>query len=108
MIVIANNGVWTISGGSDYGFSATNFKTQRISNFGSLGTRCVVEDSSRVLYWSEDGIYAVGKDQIGEYTAQNITLATIQSFYEAISNTAKEKAIGIYDAVGKKIRWNVS
>ncbi len=105
LIVIANNGVWTISGGSDYGFSATNFKTQRISNFGSLGTRCVVEDSSRVLYWSEDGIYAVGKDQIGEYTAQNITLSTIQSFYEAISNTAKEKAIGIYDAVGKKIRW---
>lgn len=105
LIVIANNGVWAISGGSDYGFSATNFKTQRISNFGTLGTRCVVEDSSRVLYWSEDGIYAVGKDQFGEYAAQNITQATIQTFYEEISNTAKEKSIGIYDAVGKKIRW---
>jgi hypothetical protein len=105
LVVIATNGVWMISGGSDYGFSATNHKTQRISAFGSLGTRCVVEDSSKVLYWSEDGIYAVGKDQLGEYTATNITQSTIQTFYEQIPNTTKEKAIGIYDAVGKKIRW---
>lgn len=105
LVVIATNGVWTISGGSDYGFSATNYKTQRISAFGSLGTRCIVEDSSKVLYWSEDGIYAVGKDQYGEYAASNLTQATIQTFYESIPNTAKEKAIGIYDAVGKKIRW---
>ena len=105
LIVIATNGVWSVTGGSDFGFSATNFKTQRISNFGSLGTRCVVEDSSRVLYWSEDGIYVVGRDQLGDYVAQNITQETIQTFYENISNTAKEKAIGIYDSVGKKIRW---
>lgn len=105
LIVIATNGVWSISGGSDYGFSATNFKTQRISTFGALGSRSVVEDSSKVLYWSEDGIYIVGKDQLGDYGANNITQSTIQTFYEAISNTAKEKAIGVYDAVGKKIRW---
>jgi hypothetical protein len=105
LIVIATNGVWSVSGGSDYGFSATNFKTTRLSSFGALGARCVVEDSSRALYWSEDGIYAVGKDQFGEYTATNLTQSTIQTFYESISNTAKEKAIGVYDSVGKKIRW---
>lgn len=105
LIVFATNGVWTISGGSDYGFSATNFKVERISSFGALGPRGIVEDSSKAFYWSEDGIYVVGKDQMGEYASQNITQQTIQKFYDNITNTAKEKAIGVYDSLGKRIRW---
>lgn len=105
IIVIANNGVWSITGGSDYGFSATNYKVDKISEFGALGSRSIVTDSGRVFYWSEDGIYVVAKDQFGAYGVQNITLTTIQTFYEDIPNTSKQKVVGAYDSIGKKIRW---
>ena len=105
IIVIASNGVWSITGGSDYGFSATNYKVDKISEFGALGSRSIVTDSGRVFYWSEDGIYVVGKDQFGAYGVTNITLTTIQTFYEDITNTSKQKVVGAYDAIGKKIRW---
>src|SRR5690606_19440481 len=36
LIVIASNGVWSIDGGSDYGFSATNHKVTKISTFGGI------------------------------------------------------------------------
>jgi hypothetical protein len=105
IIVIANNGVWSITGGSDYGFSATNYKVDKISEFGALGSRSIVTDSGRVFYWSEDGIYVVAKDQFGAYGVSNITLTTIQTFYEDIPNTSKQKVVGAYDSIGKKIRW---
>lgn len=105
LLVLANNGVWLVTGGSDYGFSATNFKVEKISDFGALGSRSIVVDSGRLFYWSEDGIYIVARDQFGSYGATNMTQTTIQTYYEAISNTAKEHTVGVYDSIGKKIRW---
>lgn len=105
LIVIARNGVWAISGGSDFGFSATNFKVDKISSFGGMSNSSVVEDAGRAFFWGEDGIYIISKDQFGSFQVQNITETTIQTFYESISNTSKEFAVGCYDAIGKKIRW---
>lgn len=105
LVILANNGVWMVTGGGDFGFVATNFKVDRISDFGALGARSIVKDSGRLFYWSVDGIYTLGRDQVGDYSATNITQSTIQKFYEGISNTAKENVIGVYDSTGKKIRW---
>lgn len=105
LVILANNGVWMVTGGGDFGFVATNFKVDRISDFGAIGSRSIVKDSGRLFYWSVDGIYTLGRDQVGEYNAVNITQSTIQKFYEGISNTAKEHVIGVYDSTGKKIRW---
>lgn len=105
LLVFANNGVWAITGGGDYGFAATNFKVEKISDFGALGSKSIITDSGRVFYWSTDGIYIVGRNSVGSFEATNITQTTIQTHYESISNTAKERAIGVYDAIGKKVRW---
>lgn len=105
LVVFAKNGVWLISGGSDYGFNATNYKADRISSFGVIGFNTIVEDGSRALYWSEDGIYAVVKDQFGAFNSENITQKTIQKLYDDIPSVAKSKAIGIFDPIGKKLRW---
>jgi hypothetical protein len=105
LVVFAKNGVWVISGGSDYGFNATNYKADRISGFGAIGRNSIVEDGSRALYWSEDGIYAVVKDQFGSYSSENITQKTIQSLYESIPAISKSKAVGVFDPIGKKLRW---
>lgn len=105
LVVFANNGVWIVSGGSDYGFSATNYKAERISAFGAISRTAIVDDGTRAIYWSEDGIYAVAKDKFGIFQSENITQTSIQSLYDAIPNTSKRAAIGVFDAVGKKLRW---
>lgn len=105
LIVIASNGVWAIDGGSDFGFSATNYKVKKISSFGGISKGSVVEDGSRAYYWSENGIYVIGRDQFGELTVQSITDTTIQSLYQSLSNTVKANSTGVYDIANKKIRW---
>lgn len=105
LLVIGTNGVWALSGGSDYGFSATNFKVEKISDFGALSASSIVSDSGRVFYWSVDGIYVAAKDQFGAYGSTNITQQTIQTFYENVPTTARQSAVGAYDSVGKRIRW---
>lgn len=105
LIVIADNGVWSVSGGADYGFSASNNKVTKISAFGGLSSSSVVVEGGRVFFWSIDGIYAIAKDQYGVLGVTNITQTTIQTLYEEIPNTSKIETIGAYDPVSKKIRW---
>ena len=105
LAVFASNGVWIISGGSDFGFSATNYKTEKISSFGALSSHSIVEDGKRAVYWSEDGIYAIGKDQFGSFNVENITKNTIQSLYDEIPTLVKSRAVGVFDSIGKRIRW---
>ena len=105
LVILADNGVFAVTGGSDYGFTATNYKSDRISAFGCISSSSIVVEGGRIFFWSEDGIYAVSKDQMGALVVTNITEKTIQTFYEAISNTTKSIANGVYDPVAKKIRW---
>lgn len=105
LAVFARNGVWIVSGGSEDGFKATNYKSDRISSFGTLSRTSIVEDGAKAIYWSEDGIYAVVKDQLGGYSCENISEKTIQTFYDQIPTTSKANAIGIFDSIGKKLRW---
>jgi hypothetical protein len=41
----------------------------------------------------------------GQGSEQNITISTIQSFWDKISTTAKAKVTSIYDSINKKIYW---
>lgn len=105
LVILADNGVFAVTGGSDYGFTATNYKSDRISSFGCISSSSIVVEGGRIFFWSEDGIYAVAKDQMGSLGVTNITEKTIQTFYEAIPNITKGNATGVYDPVAKKIRW---
>lgn len=105
LLIIATNGVWAISGGNDSGFSATNFKTDKISNYGGLSDSSVVEISGKAAYWSEDGIYFINRDQFGAFQVNSATETTIQTYYESLNNTTKAQAVGCYDSIGKKVRW---
>lgn len=105
LVVIADNGVWAITGGSDYGFTPTNYRVSKLSNFGGIAPRAVVVENNRGFYWSDSGIYVVAKDQFGSLVVENITQQTIQTFYENIPNTSKLNCVGVYDMVSKKVRW---
>lgn len=105
LLVIASNGVWSIDGGSDYGFSATNYKVTKLSTFGGLSATSVVTEGTRIYFWATDGIYTVGRNQLGDITVDSITKNTIQSLYDEIPTLAKLSASGVYDNFAKKIRW---
>lgn len=105
LVIVAENGVWTLAGGSDYGFSATNYKLTKLSSFGGLSASSIVIEGGRAFYWSESGIYAIAKDKFGQLIVTNITESTIQTYFENIDNTSKIDCIGTYDPIGRKIRW---
>jgi len=106
LVVIAENGVWAITGGSvDSGFTATNYKTSKISTFGGISSTSVIAEGDRAYYWSDDGIYTVGKNQYGDLVVDTLTLTTIQTLYQSIPNLSKANATGEYDQITKKIRW---
>lgn len=105
LVIIADNGIWTITGGGDYGFSATNYMVSNISNYGCISEASIVVEGSSIYFWSEDGIYIIGKDQMGDLSVKNITQVTIQSLYEDIPNISKKSATGVYDQFSKKIKW---
>ena len=104
--VIANNGVWTVSGTSDGGFTATDQEIQQITNVGAIGKDTVVEAENVIYYWSKGGIYALVQDQVsGALTPQNISETTIQNFYLSIPEISRANAKVTYDEAQKKVYW---
>lgn len=106
MIIFATNGVWQVLGGSDYGFTATEYKVNKLSKFGCISKNSIVEDGTRVYYWGEDGIYFVEyQKEVGQFVVSSLTDTTIQKFYLSIPNTVKSKSTACYDNINKTVRW---
>jgi hypothetical protein len=105
IMVIAANGVWQITGGSDYGFKATNYLVNKLTNHGSTSPGSIVVVDNTFMYWGDDGIYNVAPNQFGDYNAENIAKKTIQTYYDGINALDKVACKGIYDSYERKIRW---
>lgn len=105
LMVIANNGVWSVQGGSDYGFKATNYLVSKISNRGCESPGSVVVIDNAFMFWGEDGIYNVAPDQFGDYVATNTTERTIQTLYNGIDGLDRKKVKGIYDSYERRVKW---
>lgn len=105
LMVIANNGVWAVQGGSDYGFKATNYLVTKISNHGCDAPGTVVVVDNAFMFWGDDGIYNVAPNQFGDYVATNVSERTIQTFYTNIDGLDRKKAKGIYDSYERKVKW---
>lgn len=105
LVIIADNGVWLITGGADFGFTPTNYRVSKLSTFGGISPSSVVLEGNRAYYWADSGIFAIGRNQTGDLEVINITQKTIQTLYENIPSTSKLEATGMYDLVSKKVRW---
>ena len=105
LIITARNGVWKVNGGTDSVFSATNYLVEKITSHGSQGPESVVKVDHSVMYWGDDGIYAVSPNQYGEWQSTNISSGTIQTLYDNISSESKITAKGLFDSFELKVRW---
>ena len=105
LMVVAENGVWMITGGSDFGFTANNNMRRKITEHGVQSPGSVVVADNTFMFWADDAIYHVAPDQFGDWVAQNLTQTTIQTFYDDIPPIDKFYAQGAYDSYDRKVRW---
>ena len=106
IFAICTNGVWEITGSGDgVGFSASNYKINKISNVGGINKQSVVAGEGQIFYWGEGGIYMLRQTELGDWAAANITDETIQTLYTSINYINRTNVVGYYDSIGKKVRW---
>lgn len=107
LLVFASNGIWTISGTADSGFTATDFSVSKISNIGALGEQSIVNVKGQPYWWNRDAIYTLEEDAAsGRLTAVSITEATIQTFFDSIPSDMKKYAAGAYNSLDNEIQWS--
>ena len=105
LLVFAENGVWEIYGDTN-GFVATSFQANKISTNGVLNAKAIVEANGSFIYWSKSGIYALASDKVsGRFSAQNISLTSIQTLYLNIPELAKNNCKSFYDEKENRVRW---
>lgn len=105
LLVCAKNGVWRVYGGSEYGFDATNYVVERITDHGISSVDSLVVVDNTIMFWGQDGIYHVHTGQNGGWLAENISYGNVQRLYEEIPIIEKRSAKGSYDNFERKVRW---
>ncbi len=105
LFVFAENGVWQISG-VDGVFRASSFSVNKITRVGILQPETFVEAEGVPFWWSRFGIHTLTTDPVsGQGTEQNLTIPTVQTFWDAIDPDAKLKVTAVYDGINKRIYW---
>jgi hypothetical protein len=105
LIVFAQNGVWTING-VDGVFKATEYSVSKRSEVGLDSEASLVSADGNPLWWSLEGIHTMQPSQDGfNLQEQNISLGTIQTFFDNISRTAKAGTTCAFDRTNKIVLW---
>ena len=105
LFVFAENGVWQISG-VDNVFRATEYSISRITQIGLTNAATFVSVEGIPMWWSKHGIHTISFDETsGSGKEQNISITSIQKFFDKIDGNAKERCISAYDATNKRVHW---
>jgi hypothetical protein len=105
LFIFADNGVWSING-VDNVFRATEYSLRRVSYTGMLTAESFAEAEGVPFWWSKTGIHTLQFDEVsGNPTEQNISIPTIQTFWDNIGSNARSLVQATYDRLNKKIYW---
>jgi len=106
LVVVAENGVWSIRGGTDTGFVATSYIVEKVSTVRTANSDTIVQVDTEIVMWAQSGIYSISYNpQTVKIDVSNISEKTVQSYYELVPEIAKRYAKGVYDQISRKIRW---
>ena len=106
LFIFAENGIWQISG-VDGVFRASSYSVNRVSRVGLLTPESFVAAEGVPFWWSRFGIHTMQTDPVsGQGSEQNLTLPTIQSYWDKIESAAKLKVTATYDSINKRIFWS--
>lgn len=105
LFVFAENGVWIISGIDDR-FSPGSYYVSKITNVGLYSENSFVAAEGIPFWWSKTGIHTFNFDQTSGYPIeQNVSISTIQTFWDEIEVNAKNKVKASYDPINKRVFW---
>lgn len=105
LFIFADNGVWSING-VDGVFRATEYSLRRVSYTGMLTAESFAEAEGVPFWWSKTGIHTLQFDEVSNNpTEQNISLPTIQTFWDNIGSSTRSLVQATYDRLNKKIYW---
>lgn len=105
LYVFAENGVWKI-GGVDDVFRATEYSVSKVSEDGIVTPNSFVSAAGRPYWWGNGGIYTLAADpNTGLTGAQNMSVSTIQTFWDRVGATERSRVQGSYDDVTRRVFW---
>lgn len=104
ILVFAENGVWAING-VDGVFRATEYSVSLATEDGIVDEGSFVSAQGRPYWWSQNGIFTIGQGEMGGVQSQNLSVSTIQSFFNEITTEQKAGASGVYDAINRRVVW---
>lgn len=105
LVVVATNGVYTISGTQQGPFKATDYTVTYISSIGGTKHLSVIEVDGGLMWWNTDGIYAITRDNIGNFQVQNVSKSTIQTLFNSIPSENLPYVKGAYNKKDQLVQW---
>ena len=105
IFVFASNGVWVVSG-IDGRFSPTGYTVNKISTTGISTPQSFVSAEGIPFWWSVSSINTISFDENSGYPAvQDLSIGTVQTFFNNIGEPSRSLVVGDYDESNKKIFW---
>ena len=105
LMVFAENGVWSING-VDGVFRASEYSVKRISDVGIASPESFLDADGTPIWWSNYGIHTMTFEAAtGNAKEQNLSLPTIQTFWDNIPTDSKLKVKSVYDKINKRAYW---
>lgn len=109
IIVLASNGIWSISGTDSGPFKATDYTVSRLSTFSAINRTTVGMISGTPIWWNYEGIFTLRVSDIGlTKEVTSLTAQTIQAFYDDIPPTCKAEAKGVFNDQEGLMYWMYS
>lgn len=106
LLIFSTNGVWSISGSSALGFTATDYTLDKLSSIGCLTPSSFLDIEGYPAWWTDEGIYTIEQDETSnELRVVSISDDRIRTFVVAISANSKRYAKGSYNSISKVATW---
>lgn len=105
LAVFAANGVWTITGSTGIGFSATDYNVSKLPESPrTLSATSFVNVGGTPAWWNEGGAYILSTD--GQTAVvKSMTNNKIKSFFDEIPIPSKAQARGAFNSQSGIIQW---
>jgi hypothetical protein len=105
LLVFTTNGVWQVRG-IDGVFTATAYSVIKVTEIGMESPKSYVSADGVPFWWSDHGIHTLSFNEVAQRAQEvNLSLTTIQSFYEEIDVEARRECVGEFDDINKRVYW---
>lgn len=105
LMIIATNGAWQIKGTQGGGATATDFTIDKVASFEFFSPQSVVDAGAAVMLFAERGIIAIGTNEFGDITSQNLTDATIDEYYQTLPRSVIRNVKGTFVTDERRVYW---